>query len=144
MGCRWRCGFLFDYFQDWLKELLKPETSRAPPAFSPPKPTLIDGLNMLRTVSASLFPSSEFKAAIQRTFVKVGLAEEASGTFRSFTGSTRGTIAVGYFKPADDVPDDEFTLESVAVEMDMEPRRLGNAFDDVADEGDPHSDSSDA
>ena len=36
------------------------------------------------------------------------------------------------------------TSESVAVEMDMEPRRLGNAFDDVADEGDPHSDSSDA
>ena len=139
---------MFDYFQawkfDWLKAQLKPQAFRTLPPFSPPKPTLIDGLNLLRNVSASLFQSSEFKAAIQRAFVKVGLAEEASGTFRSFTGSTRGTIAVGYFKPADDVPDDEFTLESVAVEMDMEPRRLGNAFDDVADEGDPLSDSSDA
>ena len=139
---------MFDYFQawkfDWLKAQLKPQAFSKLPPFSPPKPTLIDGLNLLRNVSASLFQLSEFEEAIQRAFVKVGLAEEASGTFRSFTGSTCGTIAVGYFKPADDVPDDEFTLESVAVEMDLEPRRLGNAFADMADEGDPHSDSSDA
>ena len=88
---------MFDYFQawkfDWLKAQLKPQAFSKLPPFSPPKPTLIDGLNLLRNVSASLFQSSEFKEAIQRAFVKVGLAEEASGTFRSFTGSTRGTIA---------------------------------------------------
>ena len=137
---------MFEYFQawkvDWLKAQLKPQALRKLPPFSPPKPTLIDGLNLLRNVSASLFQSSEFKAAIQRAFVKVGLAEEASGTFRSFTGSTRGTIAVGYLAPADDVADDEFTLQSVAVEMELEPRHVGDEFEDAEDEGDPLSDSS--
>ena len=114
-----------------LKQLLKPATSRTPPSFSLPKPTLIDGLDMLRTVSASLFQSSEFQAAIQQTFVKVGLAEGSRAPSAATRAALCGSITLGYLAPEDNVPDDEFTLRSVAVEMELEPRRLGDAFEEA-------------
>ena len=45
------------------------------PAFTPPKPQLIDGLDMLCTVSAEVFAKDVFKQGLVRAFVKVGLAE---------------------------------------------------------------------
>ena len=73
------------------------------PAFTPPKPVLIDGLNMLRAVSAEVFSKVEFKQGLVRAFVKVGLAESVeTGTFYNYTSHSRGTMPA-ILAPADEL-----------------------------------------
>ena len=136
---RFRCASLFAYFQSWklkwLQELLKPAGTRVMPAFTPPKPVLIDGLNMLRTVSAEVFAKGEFKQGLMRAFVKVGLAEAPdTDMFYNYTSHSRGSMP-SILAPADSPSEEQFTLGNVAVELELEPRRanLLGAFDDAAD-----------
>ena len=136
---RFRCASLFAYFQSWklkwLQELLKPAGTRVMPAFTPPKPVLIDGLNMLRTVSAEVFAKDEFKQGLVRAFVKVGLAESVdTGNFCNYTSHSRGSMPA-ILAPADSPSEEQFTLGNVAAELELEPRRanLLGAFDDAAD-----------
>jgi hypothetical protein len=136
---RFRCAALFSYFQSWkvkwLQELLKPAGTRIMPAFTPPKPVLIDGLNMLRAVSAEVFAKDEFKQGLVRAFVKVGLAVSiGTGTFYNYTSHSRGSMPT-ILAPTDSPSDEQFTLGNVAAELELEPRRanLLGAFDDVTD-----------
>jgi len=135
-----RCASLFAYFQSWklkwLQELLKPVGTRVMPAFLPPKPVLIDGLNMLRTVSAEVFSKDEFKQGLMRAFVKVGLAESVdTGNFYNYTSHFRGSMPT-ILAPADSLSEEQFTLGKVAAELELEPRRanLLGAFNDAADD----------
>ena len=112
---------------------LKPAGSRVMPAFSPPKPALIDGLNMLRSVLGDVFSKDDFKAGLRSAFVKVGLAELDSGRFVNYASHSRGSMP-GILAPADSPPKEEFMLGNVAVELELEPRRvnLSGAFEAVA------------
>ena len=103
------------------------------PAFSPPKPALIDGLNMLRSVLGDVFSKDDFKAGLRSAFVKVGLAELDSGRFVNYASHSRGSMP-GILAPADSPPEGEFMLGNVAVELELEPRRvnLSGAFEAVA------------
>ena len=129
---------LFAYFQSWkvkwLQELLKPANTRVMPAFTPPKPQLIDGLNMLRTVSAEVFAKDAFKQGLVRAFVKVGLAKSATGLFCNYTSHSRGSMPVS-LAPADSPSEEQFTLGNIAAEFELEPRRpnLFDAFNDGDD-----------
>ena len=144
---RFRCASLFAYFQSWklkwLQELLKPAGVRVMPVFTPPKPVLIDGLNMLRTVAAEVFSKVEFKQGLVRAFVKVGLAESVdTGTFYIYTRHSRGSMPV-ILAPADSPSEQQFTLGNVVAELEAEPRRadLLGAFDD-ADRGSDNASAS--
>ena len=99
------------------------------PAFSPPKPALIDGLNMLRSVLGDVFSKDDFKAGLRSAFVKVGLAELGSGRFVNYASHSRGSMP-GILAPADSPPKEEFMLGNV----ELEPRRvnLSGAFEAVA------------
>ena len=129
---------LFAYFQSWkvkwLQELLKPANTRVMPAFTPPKPQLIDGLNMLRTVSAEVFAKDAFKQGLVRAFVKVGLITSATGLFYNYTSHSRGSMPVS-LAPADLPSEEQFTLGNIAAEFELEPRRpnLFDAFNDADD-----------
>ena len=136
---RFRCASLFAYFQSWklkwLQELLKPAGTRVMPAFTPPKPVLIDGLNMLRTVSAEVFSKDEFKQGLVRAFVKVGIAESVdTGNFYNYTSHSRGSMPA-ILAPADSPSEEQLTLGNIAAELELEPRRanLLGAFDDADD-----------
>ena len=109
------------------------------PAFTPPKPVLIDGLNMLRTVSAEVFAKDEFKQGLVRAFVC--LAESVdTGDFCNYTSHSRGSMPA-VLAPADSPSEEQFTLGNVAAELDLEPRRanLLGAFND-ADNADGQDD----
>ncbi len=110
---RFRCASLFAYFQcwkvKWLQELLKTAGTRVMPAFAPPKPMLIDGMNMLRMVSAEVFSNADFKAGLVRAFVKVGLAEHPdTGTFCNYTSHSRGTMPE-ILAPADSPKEEKYS-----------------------------------
>ena len=122
---RFRCASLFAYFQSWklkwLQGLLKPAGTRVMPAFTPPKPVLIDGLNMLRTVSAEAFSKAEFKQGLVRAFVKVGLAESVdTGNFYNYTSHSRGTMPA-ILAPADSPSEEQFTPANGAAKLDPRP-----------------------
>ena len=120
---RFRCASLFAYFQSWklkwLQELRKPAGTRVMPAFTPPKPVLIDALNMLRTVSAEVLSKDEFKQGLVRAFVKVGLAEVVgTGTFYNYTSHSRGSMPA-ILAPADSPSEEQFKLGNVAAELEL-------------------------
>ena len=132
---RFRCASLFAYFQkwklQWVQELLKPAASRVMPPFQPPKPSLIDGLNLLRAVAAELFSKPAFKESMVATFVKVGLAQDPkAGEFLNYTSHSRSKMPA-LFAPADSPTESQFTLGNVAAELDYVPRSL---FDDAEDD----------
>lgn len=99
-----RCAALYNYFQGW--RAAREADAEAPGAdaggagagvvpFAPPKPTLLDGLNVLQTVSAGVFSSPAFKAGLVRAFVSVGLAvggPEVGGGFARYESGSRGVL----------------------------------------------------
>ena len=68
-------------------------------------------------------------------FVKVGLAVLDSGFFVNYTSHARVSMP-SVLAPADSPSEDQFTLASIAVELET---NLCSAFDDAADE--PASDA---
>ena len=142
---RFRCLSLFDYFQEWKlkwgQELEKPEGTRVMPPFTPPKPALIDGLNMLKSVSKDVFSSTSFTAGLVRAFVKVGLMkEEESGKYVEYTTHAKGNLLLA-LTPPDSVKKEQFKLEDVVVvEDDFDVDGPGDETDDEAD-GNPDGDS---
>ncbi len=146
---RFRCLALFNYFQEWKlkwgQELQKPEGTRVMPPFTPPKPALIDGLNMLKSVSKDVFSSPGFKAGLVRAFVKVGLVkEEESGKFVEYTTHSRGNMLLA-LTPPDSVKKEQFKLEDVVVvEDDFDVDGPGDETDGNPDgdsDGDSNGDS---
>jgi hypothetical protein len=132
---RFRCAALFDYFQSWkLKwtlELQKPANTRVMPAFLPPKPLLIDGLNTLTTVSKDVFATPAFKKGVASAFVKVGLVKASSGTFVEYTSHSRGDMLL-ILAPADSVRAEEFTRDAV-VDLDADLDAAEEPDDESAD-----------
>mmetsp|Transcript_40 Transcript_40/g.128 ORF Transcript_40/g.128 Transcript_40/m.128 type:complete len:482 (-) Transcript_40:275-1720(-) len=83
---RARVAGLFSYFQNWKVARLQAERDKTPlPPFSPPKPTLADGLQSLLECVASTLNTDKFKSSMRRTFVKVGLAKQESNAFVKYT-----------------------------------------------------------
>ena len=104
--------------------------ARKVPEFAPPKPELLDGLNMLRAVTAEVFSKDEFKAGLMRAFVKVGLAVDDAGDFVKYTSHARVAMPV-MLAPVDSPSEDQFTLANAVVEFETD---LRSAFDDAVDE----------
>ena len=68
-------------------------------------------------------------------FVKAGLAESVdTGDFYNYTSHSRGSMP-SILAPADSPSEEQFTLGSIAAELELEPRRanLLGAFDDADD-----------
>ncbi len=120
---RFRCTELFNYFQSWkltwATELAKPAGTRVMPAFLPPKPLLIDGLNTLTTVSKDVFATPAFKKGVASAFVKVGLIKAPSGKFVEYTSHSRGDMLL-ILAPADSVKAEEFAVVDLEAPDDLD------------------------
>jgi hypothetical protein len=145
---RFRCASLFDYFQSWkvkwALELEKPLNTRVMPAFLPPKPLLIDGLNTLKTVAKDVFSTPEFKKGVASAFVKVGLVKDSSGKFVEYTSHSRGDMLLS-LAPADSVKAEDFTRDAV-VDLDADldaAEEADDESDDGPDAAEGHDDESD-
>jgi len=102
-----RARSLYDYFQSWrasanekvLQALMRdskarddaakhgraepPPTVPLLPPFTPPKPSMLDGLNCMSAAYKGMNITS-FKEGIMRTFVKVGLAPHSGSSYRAY------------------------------------------------------------
>jgi len=120
---RFRCTELFNYFQSWkltwAVELAKPAGTRVMPAFLPPKPKLIDGLNTLTSVSKNVFSTPTFKKGVASAFVKVGLIKAPSGKFVEYTSHSRGDMLL-CLAPADSVKAEEFAVVDLEAADDLD------------------------
>jgi hypothetical protein len=138
---RFRCTELFNYFQSWkltwATELAKPVGTRVMPAFLPPKPKLIDGLQTLAKVSKDVFSTPAFQKGVQSSFVKVGLVKGALDKFVEYTSHSREEILL-ILAPADSVKAEEFAV--VDLEAADDPDDLDAADEPDAAAGDEPDD----
>ena len=153
-----RCENLFSYFQNWKIERLKAAAAKPPlplPKFSPPKPTVLDGLKMVEKVCADTFSKASFKEKMRTCFVQVGLVKDESGEFVKYTKHDRkGTLAFKAVGLAElpslgetaaevevlsraeaDENEDDFFWEG-ATEMGSPPASDDDDDDDDGDDGD--------
>ena len=74
---RERVVSIFNYFQNWKVARLQAvvnKTELVP--FSPPKPTLLQGLSMITAVGHDVFARPAYKQGMMRCFIKVGQAPQ--------------------------------------------------------------------
>ena len=75
-----RCDRLMDYMQDWKRryalEMAKPAAERCIPAYDPPKPTQIQGLQTVISALHSMNANQDFQHRLRRVFVTVGQAPD--------------------------------------------------------------------
>jgi hypothetical protein len=126
-----RAEAMLAYFQEWKLQCATAQ-SKEQPGFSPPKPTLANGLRALTRACNSTFTTESFKGSLRRTFVRVGLAADAEGRFIKYTEAAHGVLQ-DTIKPAD-LPDESgFFLGDVVAEVEMEarPRNETEVRDDI-------------
>ena len=93
---------LFAYFQEWkVRRLLAEKDGAELPPFSPPKPTLVSGLQATLECVESSLRADRFQAAMRRTFVKVGLAPQEDGQYACYKAHKKA----GWMKQAGDARD---------------------------------------
>jgi hypothetical protein len=126
---------LFAYFQDWkVKRLLAEKDDLELPPFNPPKPTLVDGLQATFKCVESSLRSDSFKAAMRRTFVKVGLAPQEDDKFACYKAHKKagwlklemlemGTDRACMAERTEVDGQEEVTLGEIATEFVIAPRQ---------------------
>jgi hypothetical protein len=146
---RARCEDLFDYFQAWKIRRLKAERDgTARPPFSPPKPTVADGLQTLITVLNTTLATTKFQTSMQRCFVDVGLAPynvtDVEKFYRVYTDHKRGSLNPKLWKPEFCMPEGSGLGDVIDACDDMQVVTRLDALDDLDNElGDSDSEVDD-
>lgn len=113
-----RCQQLFGYFQKWkiqyLKQQTKPQDSREPVLFTPPKPTQIEGIALVLETVLTRFCDESFVQSLRDCFVAVGLAMNASKEFNLYDPSCARPVPLS---KAD--TEDKFQVSDVATELEL-------------------------
>jgi DDE superfamily endonuclease len=113
-----RANRLYESFQLYKKERLTdmelPREQRKNPDFTPPKPTMLEGMKDLILLFQEQFTEEKFKQCINRSFIKTGTIPQESGdhsvqpSFNMYSKiSSSGTLAV--------IPQGTFEIESESV-----------------------------
>ena len=123
---RARCMGMFQYFQDWKArrgvELQKPELERTMPSFSPPAPTVSDGIKAVLAATAAKSEDEDFQDGVHRTFVNVGLLPDPKlNVFLQYAGAETRV-------PRSLVPQDEneLAIADLACPIELEERPLAD------------------
>jgi DDE superfamily endonuclease len=119
-----RATRLYESFQLFKKERLTdmelPREQRKNPDFSPPKPTMLEGMKDLILLFQDQFTEEKFQHCINRSFIKTGTLPQESGddsvppSLKSYTkASSHGTLAVipqGTLDFESETVDEEYSL----------------------------------
>jgi hypothetical protein len=138
-----RAKSIFDYLQDFRRhfnaELQKPYDDRKMPKWGPPKPTLFgcitDILHLFH--AGGNFTTDQFKAMVQKSFLKTGCAPNADGVFTRYVDTdTKGSFS---YAPTGTIKKSEFPagealnrsiLDSIFFEEDDEESEPANSVID--------------
>lgn len=121
-----RATRLYESFQQFKKERLSdmelPREQRKNPDFSPPKPTMLEGMKDLILLFQEQFTETKFQHCINRSFIKTGTLPSESGdntvppSFNSYSKTAScGTLAVipqGTMEAESEIITDEYSESS--------------------------------
>lgn len=135
---RARCQALFSSFVRFKceceRELDKPKEQRKQlPLFSPPKPTLAQGLLSLFQACAIDLVKPNFQNGLRRSFVQVGLAPDEHGIYARYSTHCRSTMKA-HLAPADSPSDEHFVLGDVAAALEIDSHFQQENDEDEYDE----------
>ena len=122
---RMRIDLQFDYFTSFRASYFRAKyEGTPPPKFSPPLPSLADGLRILLGFKTGLFAAAYFRDQLSKTYIKVGLRKTTDHAgacephFLMYTDKAKGQLATGKGRSHGKKPKKETAAE-------REPKSLG-------------------
>jgi hypothetical protein len=129
-----RCEDLFNHFQNFKIEVLKAEAEgRPPPNWSPPKPTMPQGLKLVRQVIDTTFETAKFQESLSKCFVDVCLApkyvDEECAVYNVYRDHKHGKMNKSLFGEIKTLDDADTSLGEIANDIDLVPRNEADEED---------------